>query len=173
MINLAKGKAYWPTIKEDLRNTYKSCEVCLENAISKPAPHHKVIPSSLELMQPNEVIHIDYMEIGKTNIFILKCKSSGWTWAWITKDKTAETTCQVFEKYITSYDRPSLVLSDCGPAFSTIFLDFLSSHYINHRYSSYYRAQSNSPAEGSVRNIKYVLQKIPSFNEKTVRTVAF
>ena len=81
MINLAKGKCYWPTIKEDLRNTYKSCEVCLKNAISKPAPHHEVIPSSLELLQPNEVVHIDYMEIGKTNIFILKCKSSGWTWA--------------------------------------------------------------------------------------------
>ena len=50
MINLAKGKCYWPTVKEDLRNTYKSCEVCLENAISKPAPHHKVIPSSFELL---------------------------------------------------------------------------------------------------------------------------
>ena len=54
-----------------------------------------------------------------------------------------------------------------------MFLDFLSSHYINHRYSSYYRAQSNSPAERSVRSIKDVLRKIPSFNEKTVRMVVF
>merc|ERR1711954_333560 len=113
------------------------------------------------------------MGIGKVNIFILKCKSSGWTWARITKDKTAETTCQVFEKYITFYDRPRLVISDCGPAFSTIFLDFLSSHYIHHRYSSYYRAQSNSPAERGVRSIKDVLRKIHSFNKKTVRTVVF
>ena len=173
MINSAKGKAYWPTIKEHLRNTYKSCEVCLENAISKPAPHHKVIPSSLELLQPNKVVHIDYMEIRNTNIFILKCKSSGWTWAPIMKDKTAETTCQVFHKYITLYDRPRLVISDAGPAFLTMFLNFLSSHYINHRYSSYYRAKYNSPAERGVRSIKDVLQKIPSFNDKTVRTVVF
>ena len=113
------------------------------------------------------------MEIGKINIFILKCKSSGWTWAPVTRDKTAETTCQIFKKYITSYDRPRLVITDCGPAFSTTFLDFLSSHYINHRYSSYYRAQSNSPAERSVRSIKEVLRKIPSFTEKTLRTVVF
>merc|ERR1711954_594254 len=154
MINLAKGKAYWPTFKEDLRSTYKSCEVSLENAISKPDPHHEVIPSSLELLQPNEVVHIDYMGIGKVNIFILKCKSSGWTWARITKDKTAETTCQVFHKYITSYDRPRSVISDAGSEFLTMFNDFLTSHYIDHRYSSYYRAQSNSRAERSVRSNK-------------------
>ena len=76
MINLAKGKAYWPTIKEDLRSRYKSCNECLTNAISKPSPHHKVTPASLELLQPNEVVHVDYMQIGTTNIFILKCKSS-------------------------------------------------------------------------------------------------
>ena len=124
MINLAKGKCYWPSMKEELKNTYKSCEVCLENAISKPDPHYEVIPSSLELLQPNEVIHLHYMEIGKINRFVLKCKASGWNWARVTKDKTAETTCQIFEKYITSYDRPRLVITDCGPAFSTTFLDF-------------------------------------------------
>ena len=62
MINLAKGKTYWPTIKEVLRNAYKSCEVCLKNAISKPAPHHEVIPSSLELLQPNKKVHLYYMK---------------------------------------------------------------------------------------------------------------
>ena len=36
MINLAKGKAYWPTIKEDLRSRYKSCGECLTN----PNPPH-------------------------------------------------------------------------------------------------------------------------------------
>merc|ERR1711954_355472 len=113
------------------------------------------------------------MEIVKINIFILKCKSSGWTWARVTRDKTAETTCQIFEKYITSYDRPRLVITDCGPVFSTTFLEFLSSHYINHRYSSYYRAQSNSPAERSFGSIKEVLRKIPNFTEKKLRTVVF
>ena len=119
------------------------------------------------------MVHIDHMQVGTTNIFILKCKSSGWTRVRIMKDKTSETTCKVFHKYITLYDRPRLVISDAGPAFLTMFINFLSSHYINHRYSSYYRAQSNSPAERGVRSIKDVLKKIPSFNDKTVRTVVF
>ena len=36
MINFVKGKAYWPTIKEDLRNTYKSCEVCSPSSQGHP-----------------------------------------------------------------------------------------------------------------------------------------
>ena len=122
--------------------------------------------SSLPPWNSSSPTRLSTSTIGKTNIFILKCKSSGWTWAQIAKDKTAETTCQVFEKYIDSYDRARLVISDCGPAFSTMFFYFLSSHYIDHIYSSYYRAQSNSPAERGVRSIKDVLRKIPSFNKK-------
>ena len=113
------------------------------------------------------------MQIGTTNIFILKCKSSGWTWGRITKDKTSETTCKIFHKYITSYNRLCLVISDRSPAFSNMFLEFLHSHHISHIYSSAYHAQSNSPAERGVRSIKDVLNKIPSFTDKTVRTVIF
>ena len=91
----------------------------------------------------------------------------------MTRDKTAETTSKMFKRYITSYDCPRLVVTDCGPAFSSAFLDFLSAHYIDHHYSSHYRPMSNSPAERSVRSIKDVLRKIPNFTEKTLRTVVF
>ena len=173
MINLAKGHAYWPTIKEDLRTRYKACNECLTNAISKPSPHYEVTPASLELLQPNEVVHVDFMQIGTINIFILKCKSSGWIWGRITNDKTSETARKIFHKYITSYNRPHLVVLDEGSAFSSIFLDFLHSHRISHRFSSACQAQSNSPAERGVRSIKDVLNKIPSFTDKTLRTVIF
>ena len=54
-----------------------------------------------------------------------------------------------------------------------MFLEFLHSHHISHRFSSAYHAKSNSPAERGVRSIKDVLNKIPSFTDKTVRTVIF
>ena len=56
MLNMARGHCYWPSMKEDLRVKYKSCNKCLTHANSKPAPHHEVTPASLELLQPNEVI---------------------------------------------------------------------------------------------------------------------
>ena len=79
----------------------------------------------------------------------------------------------MFDRYITSYNRPRLLVTDHGPAFSSTFLDFLSSHYIDHHYSSYYRPMSNSPAERSVRSIKDVLRKISNFSEKNLKTAVF
>ena len=97
-------------MREELKNLYKGCEFCLQNAISKPSPPHEVIPSSLHLLQPNEIIHLDYMEINGTNILVLKCKGTGLNWVRVTCDKTAETTSKMFERYITSYDRPRIVV---------------------------------------------------------------
>ena len=173
MINLAKGTMYWPGIKEDLKLTYKSCNECLTNAISKPSSSYDIIPASLELLQPNEVIHMDYLEIGTTNILTIKCKATGWNWARITPNKTVETTIKKFYQYITTFDRPRLVVSDHGPAFSNGFVEFLHSYNINHHYSSSYRPQSNGPAERTVRSIKDVLLKIPEFNEKHLRSAVF
>ena len=173
MINLAKGQCYWPGMRKELKNIYKGCEVCLENVISKLSSPHEVIPSSLHLLQPNEIVHLDYMEINGINILVLKCKGTGWNWARVMHDKTAETTCKMFKRYITSYDRPRLVVTDHGPAFSSNFIEFLSSHHIEHHYSSYYRPMSNSPAERTVRSIKDVLKKIPNFSEKNLRTAVF
>ena len=111
MSNLAKGKCYWPGMREELKNIYKACEACLENAISKPSPKHKVIPSSLHLLEPNKIVHLDYLEINGINILVLKCKGTGWNWARVTPDKTAETTTKMFERYITSYDCPRLIVT--------------------------------------------------------------
>ena len=113
------------------------------------------------------------MEINGTNILVLKCKGTGWNWARVTHDKTAETTSKMFERYITSYNSPRVVVTDHGPAFSSNFIEFLSSHHIEHHYSSYYRPMSNSPAERTVRSIKDVLLKIPNFTERNLRTAVF
>merc|ERR1711954_285728 len=59
MLNLAKGRLYWPGLREKLKQLYKSCEYCLHNAFSKPTPSYEVIPSRLHILQPNELVHLD------------------------------------------------------------------------------------------------------------------
>ena len=78
----------------------------------------------------------------------------------MTPNKTAETTTKMFERYMTSYDRPRIV-------------EFLHAHHIEHHYSSYYRPRSNAPSERTVRSIKDVLLKIPNFTERNLRTAVF
>ena len=138
MISLSKGKFFWPHKKNDIKDHYKSCEECLLHAPSKPSPPHEVIPDSLQLVSPNEIVHLDYCTLGGKDILVLKDKSSGWIYARITKDKSMESSTQVFDKFINSYDRPRLVVTDGGPAFQSLFVDFLKANYIQHRYSSSY-----------------------------------
>merc|ERR1711954_496317 len=80
---------------------------------------------------------------------------------------------KMFERYMTSYDHPRIVVTDHGPASSSNFLEFLHSHHIEHHYSSYYRPRSNAPAERTVRSIKDVLMKIPKFTERNLRAAVF
>ena len=74
---------------------------------------------------------------------------------------------------MTSFDHPHLCVTDSEPSFQQLFTDFLRAHHIDHRYSSSYRPQSSSPAEGGVRSIKDVLVKLPSITKKVLREVVF
>ena len=51
--------------------------------------------------------------------------------------------------------------------------DYLQANHILHHYSSYYRPQSNSPAERGVRSIKDVISKLPGFTERSLHAVVF
>ena len=53
------------------------------------------------------------------------------------------------------------------------FVDFLDAHYINHRYSSASRPQSNSPAERAVRSLKDVIHKVRKIDKKLLREMTF
>ena len=79
------------------------------------------------------------MSLNGKDILVIKDKCSGWIYARLTKDKTMESSTEVFDKFIHSYDRPRLVVTDGGPAFQLLFVDFLKANYIQHRYSSSYR----------------------------------
>ena len=173
MLNLAKSKLYWPGLKEDLKRIYKTCDQCLTNSISKPKASHEVIPTSMQVLQPNEVVHLDYCEVEGKDILIVKCKSTGHNWARITPNKTGETTVKTFERYINTFDRPRICVTDHGPAFSSTFVDYLQANHIIHHYSSYYRPQSNAPAERGVRSIKDVMSKIPGFSERSLHAAVF
>merc|ERR1711954_22709 len=160
-------------LKDDLKKVYKSCDECLTNSISKPAASYAVIPTSLQVLQPNEMVHLDYCEVNGTDILVVKCKSTDHNWARITPNKTGETTIKMFERYMTTFDHPRIVVTDHGPAFSSNFVDFLNSNHIIHHYRSYYRPRGNDPAERGVRSIKDVMRKIPNFSKRNLRAAVF
>ena len=161
MLDLARGSFFWPKMSQDLRTLYKSCNQCLTHSDSKPVESHNTIPDNLELLAPNETCHIDFMSLSSKSILVIKCKATGFIYARFTKDNTMEAAADVVHKYINSFDRPRKAITDGGPAFQSYFQEFLSSHHIEHRFSSAYRPISNSPAERGVKSLRDVLEKLP------------
>merc|ERR1712106_441961 len=173
MILLAKNKFFWPKMRTDLKNLYKSCEECLVNSASKPHPSYEVNPSPLELLSPNECIYMDYLTFCKQDVLVFRDKMSGFIWARITKDKSIASSTDALDNYIHTFDRPITIVSDGGPAFNHGFVDFVRARHINHRYTSAYRPQSNSPAERAVKSLKDVLEKLSKLDIRTLREVVF
>ena len=169
MIQLARGKFFWPSIRSELKDLYKECEECLVHSPSKPQPPYEISPSPLELLSPNETVYLDYMSILNTDILVIKDKMSGFIYSRITKDKSIASTIETFHRYITTFDRPLTVITDGGPAFNHGFMDFLNAHHIHHRYSSAYHPQSNSPAERGVHSLKDVIIKVGKIDDKLLR----
>ena len=114
----------------------------------------------MELLSPNETVYMDYMSLLNKDILVIRDKMSGYIFARITKDKTINSTIETVHEYINTFDRPMTIITDGGPAFNFGFVEFLSSRHIPHRYTSAYRPQSNSPAEGGVRSLKDVINKL-------------
>ena len=98
MLQQSKGRFWWPGMREAIRNKYKSCEPCLLHAPSKPDPSYNDLPDDLTLIAPNEVISLDFVDILKRDVLVVKCHSSGFIWARLCKDKTVDTTIRLIKK---------------------------------------------------------------------------
>ena len=80
MKRLARKKFWWPTMSKDLEQEYETCEACKENSRSKsnvPGKRVKVIPSTMEMGVPGELLSTDFGEYGRSNLLIIKDCFSG------------------------------------------------------------------------------------------------
>ena len=118
MILQTRQKFWWPRIKEEIKMKFHQCEACLLNSPSKPSlPYNNGVPDDLTLLAPNECISLNYMDVMKTPILVVKDHYWGFVWARVTKMKECKMAIKYLQPYLHTFDRPSLVLSDGGPCF--------------------------------------------------------
>ena len=174
MILATRSKFWWPRIKEEIKEKYHQCEPCLVNAPSKPELlYNHGVPDDLTLLSPNEVVSLDFLDIYKTPILVVKCHQSGFVWARVTKNKEAKTAVKTFQEYFHTFDRPVLVISDGGPAFGPEFTKYLELHHIRHHKTSAHHPSSNGDAEAGVKSVKTVLIKIGKVNQQLTTEACF
>ena len=120
----------------------------------------EVLPPTMKLGGPGELLCMDFGDYGRSNLLIIKDRYSGILRVYLTKDKTAESAIKGVEKWSHTYGLLLQIRSDQGPCFAGRFTEWNRSVGINHCVSSAYNPQSNGAAERGVASIKAVLTKI-------------
>ena len=130
MVLQARGKFWLPNIKSEIRSKFHRCETCLLNSPLKPDPPFNGIPDDLTMLASNECISLDFMDVLKKSVLVVKDHHSGFIWARLTPNKECKTVIRFLTRYLHTFDRPSMVLSDGGPCFWPEFTKFLEAYHI-------------------------------------------
>ena len=116
MLRLAKGSFFWPKMKSQLMEKYKSCNECLTNSIQKMEKPDN-LPQDLTAMMPGEQISVDFCDFGSKSILVIVDRVSSHLHAMLSKDKTFESAQKIMLDYFHTLGLPYLVTSDGGPCF--------------------------------------------------------
>ncbi|XP_018394743.1 PREDICTED: uncharacterized protein K02A2.6-like [Cyphomyrmex costatus] len=117
--SMARSFVYWPDIDAEIERTAKACEECTRHAHAPPKfrQHHWGYPRG-----PWERIHIDYAgPVAGMMLLIISDAFSKWLEVKVTSSMTASATIAILDELFTSYDIPSIVVSDNGTQFTTTF----------------------------------------------------
>ena len=173
MIDDARGKFFWPSIRNDIIKTYSDCPECVMNQRSKIKKTCEVRHPDLTLVAPTERVHIDFCQFGSKYFCVIKDKASGFLFVRQTRDQTAKTAIEILHKFCTSYGLVSQCTSDDAPAFRNTFSAWCRDRHISHVHSSAYTSSSNGLAEAGVRQLKQILSKEPRLTAPELQDLVF
>ena len=159
MINLARGKFFWPSMAKQLAAAYDGCESCKVNSMTKPTKEYNVIPQSLSMIAPGEQILLDFCQFARKQIMVIKDRVSGYFWAKVCKDQTTNSAVGAVVECSHRYGLPHEVRSDGAGTFRSRFSREMEKLGVTHKLTSPYNSESNGGAERAVRALKHCLNR--------------
>lgn len=154
---LARSFVWWPGIDQDIEDTVRSCEMCIN---MKDVP--KVAPLILWpwATEPWQRIHIDYAEISGQHFLVIVDSHSKWMEVFPVNSLTTLTAMNILKGLFARYGFPQEVVSDNGPQFiAEDFKYFLKINVIKHTLCPPYHPSSNGLAEKHVQTFKRMFLK--------------
>ena len=161
----ARSTVYWPGLTADVKNTVKSCEVCLKYSPSQAKePMLRDTPPTRVFQE----VAADLFEYKDKFFLSIVDRYSGWPSLY--EMGNCPNSANLIGKlmaHITRYGCPQRLCSDGGRQFvSQETQDFLKRWGITHRLSSPHYPQSNGLAESGVKSLKALLKKCGGLGEK-------
>ncbi|KAL0867464.1 hypothetical protein ABMA27_008251 [Loxostege sticticalis] len=153
----AREAVFWPNINKDLSNLISNCDVCLS--------HRK--NNQKEELKPHEIPDRPWAKVG-VDLFQLKGRDYLLLVDYYSKFfeivelqyTTAEHVINCLINIFSRQGIPNVVMSDCGPQFSSFkFKEFSRQWQFCHVTSSPYYPQSNGQIERTIQTVKNIMIK--------------
>jgi len=156
-LSVIRESFYWSTMYQDVSQLVKTCYHCLVSrsggVIPRPLGH------ALHGKKPNEVIHIDYLYLGKGTenkkyVLVIRDDLSSYTWLWAAESATAEVAAEALCVWIGAFGTFEWLVSDQGSHFKNNLIDGLTSELkSNHHFTTAYSPWANGSVERVCREV--------------------
>ena len=164
---LVSSRYYWPSWRKDVRKMVLDCERCRMAKI--PPKHLRLVPGSLVVSQPNEVVAIDFSVLekasnGMENVLVITDHFSKFSIAVATKDQTAATVAKVLvQKWFFVFSIPHRLHSDRGRSFNNkIIAELCKLFGLAQSFTSPYHPSGNGVCERFNRTLHTLLRTLPN-----------
>ena len=162
MSRRARATVFWLGLNNDLKQMADNCRICQEH---KPNNQREPLTQHEEGQYPREKCGVDLFECNGKMYLICVDYYSNFIEIDVMYSTTAQNIVYALKKNFARYGIPKMVVSDCGPQFtSEYFQSFCKSWCITHVTSSPGHQRENGRAEAAVKSIKYMLKKTTSEN---------
>ena len=127
VLDLLRGRFYWPGMHADVVSYINSCPRCLR----RKSQQDKAPLVSIETSQPLELIHLDYLKIEPSkgnieNVLVITDHFTRYAQAFPSKTQTALATAKLlWNNFILHYGFPEKIITDQGRNFESELISHL------------------------------------------------
>ena len=146
----------------DIKQLVEACEKC--QALQPSQQQETLIPTKASF--PMETLGIDLFYLEGMTYFCMVDKFSGYPFVHKLKTLNTRAIIKQLNLWFWEFGFPKNIRSDGGPQFRNEFEEFCRANGINKQLSSPYNPQSNGLAEAAVKQMKFLLKKTGSSEDK-------
>lgn len=165
-----RRRYYWPTLKSDIEEYIKICDICQTNKYDRhpPKPKFMITPTPTK---PLEIIHLDTFQASGQKFLTVIDAFSKYGQAYPLDGSNAVSVLNALLIFITHHGVPQLIISDNGTEFKNgLMQEFIDTHKINIHYTTPENPQSNGMVERFhstiIEHLRILKEKKKQFNVK-------
>lgn len=158
MKRILRRSVWWPGIDNDAEQFYKMCRTCLlVSASPNPEPlAMRELPS-----RPWQIVQVDYFEVGRVDLLVLKCTYSRYMWVIEMKKKDSEATNSALNEICYMWGHPDAWQCDNGPQFAAAeFVNFWKKRGVKVHFSVPANPRMNGMVERQNSSLVRIFQII-------------